>query len=416
MINFIQEQNKCLVIVIVFLFCMYIVYIYLYGTFNPLYALKEEFTDIITPLTCPANMDSGMGLCYDKCPVNYSSDGADVCYENCPIDWTGTSNLSYCQKSTKSSPGKPITLSCNPGEMQFNGLCYKVPDGYTLKTPGIATKNCPIGQRDDGVSCLIDAKATSVETKKITDGSVPTLSCPNNLTNFEGLCYDVPTGFSMVSSGRAAAPCPNGQRDDGTNCWVDASNLTNCNTYGPGKSCPNGYKRSAVCTCQRTAEFIPKPTKLLLGSAPSLSCPSGKTNYQGLCYTVPADFSMKSPGIATKSCPSNQILNGTSCWTSAVNMPKPAQDFMKITGTVLKPNCPINYKLNSSETNCYEDCLFGEQRQLTNPENCTEICPNDMVDVGANCQKKILPRKSYPLASVGVCPGKKKIGSTCHSI
>lgn len=422
----IEKVIGLVVVIVIIVCCGLSIYAYEYGIPNPLTSLEEAVGSLIpnalkdpgTPLICPATMDDNKaGLCYDKCATGYTSDGASICYENCPANWTGTSNLAYCQKKSTYSPGKAINLTCPQGQTRFENLCYDIPSGYKMVTAGRATAPCPINpnnpptlQRDDGTSCWIDAKATP-RTTPVTDGTVPGLQCPQGLTGFEGLCYNVPAGYSMASAGRATAPCPDGTtRDDGTTCWIDAKVWTNCGKFS-GKSCPSGYVKGAKCTCTRKVQTSPKPTAWVTSSMMVQACPSGKTNYEGLCYTVPSGYTMSSPGVASKGCPAGQRADPTSCWIDAKATPK---DTKWLLGQSLKPSCDAGYNLNDLKSYCYQNCSDNFQRQTSNLEFCTSICPSDMTDIGVSCQKKSSTRSSHALTAVGVCPtGKTKSHDLC---
>lgn len=111
-------------------------------------------------------------------------------------------------------------------------------------------------------------------------------SCPSGKQLYGGSCYSsCPDGWTR------SAVCTCYRRECSSSCWDRPT--TDCGRFSSvfGKGCPGGWRRTAVCTCvQRVCNNHcadrPVTNCSLYGNAtsPSTGCPSGYENYGGRCY------------------------------------------------------------------------------------------------------------------------------------
>lgn len=353
---------KLAIVVVVIIVIVYVIWLVSTSIgfdciFNPLDCLGKQ---IGTPMQCPANMqDNKAGLCYEKCPPGFVWDGAQMCYKPCPSGWGGGETIAHCQHETKySTVGTSGTdkLCKAPGvgvaqryPDNMAGLCYTLPDGgWEVSAPGFIARKCPTGSKNTGATCVIGRGA----------GTIPTLS-----------------------------PCPPGTRDDGTSCWDDIQVWTDCSKFGIGKSCPSGWSKTAVCSCQRGTGRIVKT------SFDRLTCPTGQELQNGICYPkVDARFTCAGPLCHFDRQVQSQV------------------------GTI-PTECPPGKELHGSL--CYPKCPTGFSRKDYNLEFCRRDAPADFKDIGVGGYEK--PSKLLPIAKtlidVGVCPpGKVRKGATCVDV
>jgi len=118
---------------------------------------------------------------------------------------------------------RPWDSRCKPGEQFYAGLCYDVPVGYEITVPGFVGKPCPLGWRDDGVSCYPPWTGSKFANQADPDGTLP-MQRPILVT-------DCPT-FSPVQG---------------------------------NKACPANFKKT-LCTCE--AQPTSKEVKSLVGKVP----------------------------------------------------------------------------------------------------------------------------------------------------
>ena len=118
---------------------------------------------------------------------------------------------------------RPWDSRCKPGEQFYAGLCYDVPVGYEITVPGFVGKPCPLGWRDDGVSCYPNWTGPKFANQADPDGTLP-MQRPILVT-------DCPT-FSPVQG---------------------------------NKACPANFKKT-LCTCE--AQPTSKEVKSLIGKIP----------------------------------------------------------------------------------------------------------------------------------------------------
>lgn len=142
------------------------------------------------------------------------------------IQWdiTGANNELFKLAGTTvvTSLRRPWNSRCDPGKTWFAGLCYDVPPGQAMTTPGIMGKPCPGDWRDDGTSC-----------------------------------YPPWTGLKVIEAD------PNGSFTQRHPLLV-----TDCTKYSQAnnQSCPANFRHSAVCTCQ--AVPTSKNIQIISGSSP----------------------------------------------------------------------------------------------------------------------------------------------------
>lgn len=158
---------------------------------------------------------------------------------------------------------------CDKGNEFSQGYCYEpCPNTYTGQGP-LCYKNCPQGFQDIGTAC-----------------ARPQLERQN------------PVNPNVL-------PCPNGLRDDGSNCWSDL----NCQ-YVPNISRTNFILSCTGCGCIR------------LTKQERLSCNPGFQLINGYCYP---------------KCPNGYTDVGTKC---AATCP---QGFQSIGLQCIKPTIPRNF-------------------------------------------------------------------------
>ena len=163
---------------------------------------------------------------------------------------------------------------CDKGNEFSQGYCYEpCPNTYTGQGP-LCYKNCPQGFQDIGTAC-----------------ARPQLARQN------------PVNPNVL-------PCPNGLRDDGSNCWSDIS----CQ-YVPNVSRTNYVLSCTGCGCIR------------LTKQERLSCDPGFQLINGYCYP---------------KCPNNYSDVGTKC---AATCP---QGFQSIGLQCIKPTIPRNFGIMMS--------------------------------------------------------------------
>jgi hypothetical protein len=99
----------------------------------------------------------------------YYNSGAEI------IQWdrTGGGNEKFRLSSTQSvrAVRRPWGAGCAAGQTLFEGLCYDVPPGRAMTTPGIMGNPCPYDWRDDGTSCYPPWKGVKVDSQADPNGS-----------------------------------------------------------------------------------------------------------------------------------------------------------------------------------------------------------------------------------------------------
>ena len=276
--------------------------------------IRSWFEDIIKPIPLPLQCPKGSTLkgliCYENCPTNYTSDGTIGCYENCPPDWKGTQTIAHCQKHTIYSPvGTVDTIpkDCATGLTNYAGLCYDVPEGWYVSSPGLMTMKapCPPGTTDSGITCYYERGAGY--PWKFGDP----ITIPINLENAKKRC----------------------EADHGVgNCEMDGL------IWYP--KCRSGYTNFGCCICN----FL--KVKPIAGHLPT-------------------------------KCPGNKELYGRLC---------------------------------------YNPCSPSYERRGDNIEFCSSKCPPSSIDIGiGGCQRKRVDVGGKPLTEVGVCPeGYVREGALCY--
>ncbi len=121
---------------------------------------------------------------------------------------------------------RPWDAGCNPGEVNFDGLCYDVAPGTAMTSPGIVGKLCPSDWRDDGTSCW-------------------------------------PPWTGAVVASQAD---PNGNND-----LRHPLVVTDCSHYSQlnGQSCPVNYSGPIGCSCQPITKS--KSIQSIIGHVPSIN-------------------------------------------------------------------------------------------------------------------------------------------------
>ncbi len=268
-----------------------------------------------TPATCDttpppgANEEYVAGLCYKKCLPGWSSDGALLCYKGCPIKgdpgypngWEGKSTLAFCEKNTKySTVGTTDTIptQCSGTKINSVGLCYDVPAGWKVTSPGFIGETCDtvwkttgVSYRDDGTGCWLDADSYGTGV-----GTIPNVSCDS--------------GFSQRGVG-GASWCDNGPRADFWNLETRSANIT----CPAGKflsaglcytTCKPGYTQTGA-TCNRLPQVKYRSIRSQVGTLPD-KCSNNKELFGRLCYPAcPSGYERKAENLefCSQKCPSD---------------------------------------------------------------------------------------------------------------
>jgi hypothetical protein len=217
---------------------------------------------------CPEGYEMRGALCYRKCPEGWTSDGLNRCYQNAPDGWAGTKTITHLQKDrswSRSSAGS----WCPDGKVNYAGLCYDVPSGWRMVSPGIRKTDCPSGWRDDGTGCWKDMHTFGRGT-----GYGKESSC----TSKEGVGCEK-WGFLWYPK------CPDLARKR-------------------GHDEPDAYHNSACCVCTRDP-IRRGNVQSVLGTVPE--CGPGKTRIGALCYPVCPDGYERQGGdieACSSKCPS----------------------------------------------------------------------------------------------------------------
>lgn len=301
------------------------------------YKLVKSFMEVGKPLICPADKDTIGLLCYDKCPAGYKNDGTGICYKDCPAGWEGTSSLTHCQKNRVYSSAGPIsesTLICPAGKENRAGLCYdKCPDGYTSDGANICYRDCPAGwegtsslthcqkKRDYSPGKVPNTCPDGYELwgglcyKKCPAGSNRTASCTCDFGAYGGVitdCYDqnirnaeYGTEIPAYPGWRRTAVCTRQYGGIITDCGkYGVSQLPGCGIsqekWGAlcyekcpagkqrlgsdieycGSICPAGYIDIGIGGCQKPTTTVSTGQALTAVGI----CPAGKEKYGLLCY------------------------------------------------------------------------------------------------------------------------------------
>lgn len=132
------------------------------------------------------------------------------------------------------------------------------------------------------------ASAQSIITNcNVYGKSVPYYqTCPSGKQLYGGYCYSsCPDGWTR------SAVCTCYRQECSSSCWDRPT--TDCGRFSSvfGKVCPSGWRRTAVCTCvqrvcNNNCSNRPVTNCSLYGNptSPSLGCSTGYENYGGRCY------------------------------------------------------------------------------------------------------------------------------------
>ncbi len=143
-----------------------------------------------------------------------SAASLDGCKIGTETSW-GNWRLGYERLGYGRGAGSP--MGCAANEEQRGGLCYpKCTSGYSAPTafPYLCATACPVGYRDDGLTCFRDAKIISADNSKCAWYD----KC--------GLTFD-----------KGCSKCPSGYKNDGCTCRVDAHMISKT-TYSRGAGVP----------------------------------------------------------------------------------------------------------------------------------------------------------------------------------
>lgn len=268
-----------------------------------------------TPPSPPVTRPPGMGEPNQPeqpeqppCPDNYDYDGGLFCYEKCPANWPAGSTITLCQHDAiYSTVGADASLSipnvCEPNKVNYAGLCYELPnDNWYVSSPGIIAEKCPEGTNFTGTTCAYDRGV----------GTIP--GCPPGYDD-DGvaLCYKQYDNWpgtqtlthlqhaTIYSPAKPLSDCPSDTDKIGALCYekCDTANGYVRTALGCKKPCPEGFRDDGLYCAKNTVKA---------------TCPPGKTEYAGLCYEVPQNYEIKSPGILGPVCSDGTFWNGTSCY------------------------------------------------------------------------------------------------------
>lgn len=446
------------------------------------YCCWSSVTDCVTsPIQCIlGDVDVGEPA---SCPDGYAKNTeADLfCYKKCPPGNKGKESALYCEHDTQySTVGSDLKKSipvCDSLKTENNGLCYDVPSGWDVTSPGFMGLTCPDnvdGQKinDSGTTCWYDRgigksrlgcpagqQARGVECYdpppdgwEWVDALQIGKICPSGSTATSNLCtYD--RGIGTIPS----TSCPSGQRNDGTSCWDDLKCKTVDNghynyTWGCGTSIAKCWDGSTGCkgNCYRT--WIAKLDTSCTGCGcikgpVTKSCPSDRILQDGLCYLNPkqgftcgatacrmnrntqlATSLGKKKGTIKAICNDDEEEKDGLCYKKPINYTDSSDpdtkfkcavtvcDFPKKIKSVigtLPTTCPDSRELKGRL--CYPQCPSGYHRSSGNLEMCTEDCPTGFKDIGiGGCEKPKLELIKDGLCGSEARPIKK--GARCYKI
>jgi hypothetical protein len=234
-------------------------------------AVGKVAESIGTPLECANDETNRAGLCYKNCPDGYEdSDGTQRCYTPVPEGWTGNHTVAHLQHDTIYSTvgadsSKSIPNGCGDGKQMYAGLCYEVPSGWKVTSPGFIGETCEnlygvdtFGGRDDGTACWIDS---------------------DNFGRGTGYSWEWSDGFKndgMISR------CE--KEWGGGNCEMwGAIAYPKCNIAAKREGKQGDYGASGCCTCHRAPQRKGRGIKSRIGSLPD-KCPDNRELVGRLCY------------------------------------------------------------------------------------------------------------------------------------
>jgi len=266
---------------------------------------KKTTTGMCQRESCPAGQErgsgAGIGFCYKKCtevagPEYTESDGASICKKPCPAGMT--TDLLTCRREpqTKTSasaqkscptgwsqsvagPGGMCQQDCSDGYKKYGGLCYhpKVDTSKLLKT--YTYGSCPSGTRDDGLTCMKDAKCSTTWN-----------SCSYKIHGCSGgWKHGHCKGWGSICQGGVQTSCSKPEA-----------------TSKP-KSCPEGYSdNGAGCTAVSKPAPASKPLTEV-GQCNDTSKPEGSG---GMCYQKCSDFGGSFKRSAVGMCQMDLLVEG----------------------------------------------------------------------------------------------------------
>lgn len=344
------------------------------------------------PLKCPPGTQADLigTLCYQNCPAGYTWDGAQMCHQDCPSNWQGGSSLAYCTHKTIYS---------------------------TVGTTGLDKVCAPGLTNFEGLCYKLPSAAWEV-----TSPGFIGLKCDPNVNDSGTTCwYD--RGVGVIPNKKSCATWNSHWRDDGTSCWEDAK------TVGRGVGYPWQIGDTPFSLSQATARceqaygrgncekydvvIYPKCGVILPGS-----------NATGCCTCEGGCGCIKKTLADREYCPAGEVLIDHLCYknpepgyTCAVTNCSKSKDVTSQIGTV-PDECPSGKELGPGISKlCYPICPKGFLRQPYNLEYCTEPCPAGFTDIGiGGCTK---PTTTLPVAksiiAVGICPaGQHRTLDLCY--
>lgn len=212
-----------------------------------LYQKLPGAPEIGQPLICPSGTTAGVGplagFCYANCPEGMQSDGASRCYKPCPSGWPGGETVAHCQhkviySTVGADPSQSIPNHCGADRLWREGLCYDVPKGWHVTSPGFIGKICPDGWRDDGTTCWQDM-------------------------------HSYGRGFGYALWEKEKCEAENGACEQTDLMWYPV--------------CRPGYVARGCCICERPPRTLSKEVRSQIGSLPD-GCPQGRIRSGRLCY------------------------------------------------------------------------------------------------------------------------------------
>jgi len=351
----------------------------------------------------------------------------------------------------------PNKGDCLPNDINYAGLCYNVPSGWSVTAPGFIGRNCDglfgskdtwdkntyndiasdsqdiinanaatrnYNYRDDGTSCWIDVDtigrgtgySANCPSGTYKDGSLCYTNCPAGWKGIAGVCWPDPacpsnttdsgvsctknsfmqkitTSSTSCPSGQGT-PCPNGCRNDGTSCWEDVS----CNTYWDSCAWTSifgcvGGLKTSCTGCGCIKQGVNR------------SCPSGYSLSGLLCYeNCPAGYT-NIAGVCWPQCgdSSKWTDSGVSC-TKKSSIPAP------IGGTI--PS--ICGKTNGYDDQltlgiCYPNCVGFAQKNSkpywknyhgTTVNFCQRDAQSRSKDIKSSIGQLPYPSNYYPTSNI----------------
>lgn len=273
-----------------------------YGPTGPLTSCEIFGSSVSIPDRCNDDEEKYAGACYGKCPAGKPRTSACTCGSVT----IATSCSAYGQPNAIGTPNGP---KCEAGQDLFGGLCMF----GACPSDQSRTASCTCSNFESKIDCVLYSNASSIglpggpQCAPGSDlfGGLCLTSCPSGIPRTASCTCDnavTTTDCGRYGNGKSVGlpygpECPDGEDLWGGLCYnrgctdgktrtasctcSDEDTLTDCTLYGDGRSlldpfqlgprcgddedyhaglcyspkCPEGYVRSAICTCQIKEPF-----------------------------------------------------------------------------------------------------------------------------------------------------------------